>query len=123
MNEFEARELARFNKFRAEEGLPPLATHKIVCPACKGEGTHLTETLRGHAYTQADIEEMGYEEFDEYMDDMRAGVYDQTCGTCNGLRVVDSLTESAVENAEWQAWLRDAYETEHIYEMERRMGA
>lgn len=54
----------------------------IVCPTCQGRGV---QTLHGHAFTGDELEELG----PDFMDDMRDGMYDHPCDTCNGRNVVD----------------------------------
>lgn len=61
----------------------------VVCPTCEGNGTHGP----GHVYTQDDIDEIGWDNFDDMMEDYRNGVYDVLCETCHGKRVVKADCE------------------------------
>ena len=99
---------------------PP--TRVIVCPQCHGKGV---STAYLGAYTQSDREEMGEEWFD-FMDDVRNGVYDRTCDQCHGRNVVEEMNEEALPSdllAAWVSWVHDMYEMAHMEAMERRMGA
>lgn len=98
-----------------------LPKHRIVCPTCNGEGQHGP----GWVFTEEDRYEMGYE-FDELMEDLRAGRYNVTCDDCKGLRVVEEVDEDQLDEQtanEWRHWMAEAYEQEAIYRMERMMGA
>jgi hypothetical protein len=101
----------------AEQGhhrlITPADFHKVVCPRCRGEGT-----LGGYpgVYTQADFAE-DPDLYDDYM------AYRRICEDCGGLRVIDELTPEAEERPEVQQYLREAYESYAIEDMERRMGA
>lgn len=95
--------------------------HKVVCPACRGKGTHGP----GWVFTEEDRYEMGHE-FDELMDDLRNDRYNVPCEQCKGQNVVDEVDiEPLGEDLKkkWAAWLIDIHETEAIHAMEMRMGA
>lgn len=99
---------------------PP--TYRIVCPQCDGRGT---STAYLGAYTQSDRDEMG-DEWYEFADDIRRGMYDRTCETCNGRNVIDQLDDSAMPSdllAAWVSWVTDMHQLRQIEAMERRMGA
>jgi hypothetical protein len=79
-----------------------------VCGNCEGHGTHLREAIREHAYTA--------EEFAEAFDDdesreayfKRGGIYDVTCETCHGARVVavvDYEKCTKEQKAIYETWL------------------
>lgn len=59
--------------------------HKEICPTCHGEGVSVAYL---GAYTAEDREEMG-EEWYQFADDVRAGLYDRPCHECDGTNVVD----------------------------------
>lgn len=71
-------------------------TEWIVCPDCHGEGHHV---LHGAAFTGEDLAELG----PEFLDDMKAGVYDTQCDTCHGRTTIpaDELDDyyEAVQDA------------------------
>lgn len=77
-----------------------------VCPDCEGEGTKGP----GFVYTAQDVEEMGYEAFDEVQFMHREGMFDTVCEFCEGKRVV--TVERA---AEWDDELE--YRAERAAEM------
>lgn len=58
-----------------------------VCGDCRGHGTHLAEGMRFHAYTEEEFRDFSEEEREAYF--TRGGMFDVTCGTCKGMRVVD----------------------------------
>ena len=93
-----------------------------LCPNCDGEGKHMTESMRCHGYTSDEIEENGGQDF---IDEMRSGMYDVCCETCGGLGrvlVVDEghadpdVLEQIMDSIE--SW----YEFRREEAMERRMG-
>lgn len=102
-----------------------------VCSNCDGHGTHLNESMRHHAYTLEDdeFEDEGF--MREYK--KRGGIYDVTCQTCKGTRVVsvpDESKMSASQVKEYKEYkkLQDARdeedaEFEAMCAAERRMGA
>jgi len=57
-----------------------------VCSDCEGQGTHLHPAIREHAYTA----EEWADEDDDFKEEYRrhGGIYDVTCETCGGRRVV-----------------------------------
>jgi hypothetical protein len=99
-----------------------LVTKWAICPTCRGNGT---STAYLGAYTQADREEMG-DEWYEFMDDVRAGIYDRGCDACAGsgkVREVDEAASHPETVRWWHEYMRDAYEAARIEAQERRMGA
>jgi len=72
-----------------------------ICPSCKGEGVSVSYL---GAYTQSDREEMGDEWYD-FAEDVRAGMYDRPCEQCDGTGKVQEFGGAAA--AEWEQWLRD----------------
>lgn len=85
----------------------------VICDRCRGEGT-----LGGYpgVYTQDDFAD-DPDFFEDYMNHQRP------CEDCVGSGKVKDLTVEARERPEVKEWLRDWYDTEAIYAMERRMGA
>jgi hypothetical protein len=55
---------------------------KIVCPDCRGEGVTMLDSMRFHGYVEEEVDRA-------FIEEMQAGVYDETCHTCKGLRVID----------------------------------
>lgn len=109
--------------FAEYEGIR-LPTCWQICDTCHGEGT---STAYLGAYTQSDREEMGEEWFD-FMDDVRRGVYDRNCEMCSGTgkqRLVDEEALQATPELynRWNLWVDEAYEDYRVQQMERRMGA
>lgn len=96
-----------------------LPTHKIVCPDCRGEGTH---ALHGLAITADEWAEWDEDDRETY----RNGGYDTVCETCNGLRVLDEVDEGQMSPEElqsWHEWERDAWAMASIERSERMIGA
>lgn len=79
-----------------------------VCGTCKGHGTHGP----GFVYTMDELDEAFGPDVDQYMDDMRRGMYDVRCETCEGKRVV--RTECPCSDCE-----QDRRELQDMYDMER----
>lgn len=85
-----------------------------VCPQCHGEGA--SSAYLG-AYTGSEWAEMDTEWQDAYM----GGEFDRVCETCAGKRVVLELKPEAPPEA--LADLAEWWQTEAMYEAERRAGA
>lgn len=115
-----------------EEVVSTFPTKMEVCDNCQGYGTHLTESIREHAYTMEEFEEAFYEEESREAYFKRGGMYDVTCETCNGNKVVPVIDETRMteaekkEYAEYSEWKerRDQADAEYEAEcrMERMMG-
>ncbi len=93
---------------------------KAVCSECKGEGTELRGSLKGMAFTGADIDDMGTESFNNMM----SGGYDVACSKCKGQRVIDApdlsnLGEQYIKDL--LAYFRDFHNETLDCEAERRM--
>ena len=108
----------------ADEDGKPFPSEVIVCPRCRGKGSHLIDGMREHAYT---VEEM--DEDPQFFEDYMSGAYDKACDECHGRRVSARLIEKGL-GAEDSERLREYYaEAEREYydrresEMELRMGA
>ena len=97
-----------------EHPLEQRHVERAVCPQCRGEGT---SSLYLGAFTASEFDEMG----EEFQYDYMRGALDRTCETCDGLRVVWELRDDAPTEAHTD--MKEHWETEAIYEMERRMGA
>jgi hypothetical protein len=64
----------------------------VVCSTCEGMGSTVNPSIDGNGITQSEMEELG----DDFREDYLAGVYDVTCRTCQGLRVVPQLDRAAI---------------------------
>jgi hypothetical protein len=74
-----------------------------VCPDCEGNGKVLNSAFRGQ------VIEPELASDPEFMEEMSCGVYDVSCPTCGGLRVVEDSPEAEAlrESAEeWAAEIR-----------------
>ena len=91
----------------------PNATEWAICPECKGNGT----VGPGFVYTTEAIGEQfaSYDDFDQHMADIRDGLYDQSCGRCNGKRVVTK------EQADWLT-SEEYYDMRAMERAERAFG-
>ncbi len=98
-----------------EEG--ELVTHELpakfeVCPTCDGKGTHVNPSIDAGGYDPDEDDEI-----DDY-----AHTYEQTCGTCDGKRVVLEVDRQACELSILLAYDEhladlDAYDRERLAEM------
>lgn len=90
-----------------EEVCVSLPHKNEVCPKCEGHGTHLTESIGSHAYSQEEFEEAfpcGSEEREHYF--RRGGMYDVICTVCGGKNVVLVVDEAACTTPEQKAHLK-----------------
>jgi predicted metal-binding protein len=95
-----------------------------VCDRCEGKGSHVNPNVDGNGLSAEDFDENpGF--FEDYM----AGVYDVTCSTCKGQRVVLEPNKSLITNpkdrAIYRMWLqsiREEAEYRALCESERKMG-
>jgi hypothetical protein len=94
--------------------LTPADFHWVICGRCRGDGE-----LGGWpgAFTQSDRDEWDYDDYENYRS------YRRPCEDCGGTGKVRELTEEAENRPEVFEYLRDYYDTETIYRMERAMGA
>ena len=84
-----------------------------VCPNCEGHGMHLRPGMREHAYTREEFDEAFHDEEDRAEYFKRGGIYDVTCETCGGRRVVVVADESKmgfVQTKFWKEWQRQERE-------------
>lgn len=63
-----------------------LPATRIVCPACKGDGTELYGGLKGAAFSPGEMEP-------EFAEAYFGGAYDVPCSNCRGQRVIDIVDE------------------------------
>jgi len=108
-------------KYDIEVQLP---SKRIVCPRCKGEGTHVNPNVDGHGISSED-----FDADPDFRENYFNGVYDVSCEECKGNKVVDEIDDEYLEKYKpklYKAWLaaceqqrRD--ELESYYE--RKWGA
>lgn len=95
-----------------------------VCHRCRGNGKHVNPAIDGNGLSQED-----FDQDPDFREDYFSGVYDVPCYECKGQRVIAEIDEERL-SAEQKAqlvlleaqWDEDAA-TDHMQEMERRMGA
>lgn len=116
----QSNEWTSFAEMRRDDGLSVPSTDMVVCPACRGKGTHVNPAIDSHGITSDEMYEMG----DDFRDDYLSGRYDVRCEYCGGNNVVEEISDTATdeEKAAWESWQRDAYEYAAEREAERRMG-
>lgn len=97
----------------------------IVCPSCGGTGSTLIPGMRGHAYTQEQLDYLG----DDFLAAMMGGDYDTVCDECRGYRVSATpiISGLSAKDRERLAQHYEALEQEYAMrrenEAELRMGA
>lgn len=102
-----------------------LPAHYEVCGRCRGTGKHVNPSIDGHGLSQCD-----FDEDPDFREDYFSGVYDVTCYTCKGERVVlvedDYESFSVEQKAQYDA-LEKQWEDEAASAREsaaeRAMGA
>lgn len=95
-------------------------SHKVVCPDCRGEGTHVNRAIDGNGITAEEF----YDEWDDESREMYlTGGYDVVCETCKGKNVIDEADERDPNYNLWIKEQRDLAEMYAIEAAERRMGA
>lgn len=100
-----------------------------VCDDCEGHGTHLTPSIRNHAYSQEEFAEAFDDDEDREHYFQRGGKYDVPCETCHGNKVMPTPNEDAIKEAKgdkgeelkknYAAW-QESMETSARYEAEDR---
>lgn len=63
-----------------------------VCGTCRGSGTHVNPSIDGNGLTRED-----FDEDPDFRDAYFDGVYDVTCQTCGGQRVVPVVDEERAD--------------------------
>jgi hypothetical protein len=95
-----------------------------VCPVCNGKGKHVNPSVDSHGLTSED-----FAEDPEFAKDYFGGMYDVTCYSCNGKRVVPEVDLEALSNEQLNVYekyceqLRDDIEYEQSRAEERMRGA
>ena len=97
-----------------------LPTHFVVCPLCEGKGKHVNPSVDANGLGRGQMED------EDFMHDYMSGVYDITCNSCNGRRVVKGLDESRCTDGQLDEYYKQQQE-QHDVELEMqaelRMGA
>lgn len=76
----------------------------VECDHCSGEGKHLYGSMKGHAYTQEEMDEDP-----DFREDMMEGKYDVSCQECDGQGFVMIPCEEDPINADLlEEWYNDA---------------
>lgn len=106
-----------------EEGCWKVYLTADVCHRCNGTGKHVHRGIDGNGLSEEDRSDP------EFMEDYLSGVYDVTCETCNGLRVVFTpdwqrleATDPALADA-FESWEEFTRQDARVSEYERRCGA
>lgn len=73
----------------------------IVCPTCEGHGQITNPEVVGNGYTYDEIQDLG----EEFLDDLREGVYNVPCPECQGKNVTTRSEHAAFLDkcqSDWQ---------------------
>lgn len=94
-----------------------LPTRYEVCPVCDGKGSHVNPSIDCNGLSSED-----FADDPDFREDYFSGRYDQICGTCNGLRVVQEVDYKALSPELKRLWdnectERSMAEQERIYEL------
>jgi len=84
-----------------------------VCGTCDGRGEYVNPSIDSHGIGREEMDELG----EEFMDDYRSGMYNITCATCKGVRVVPVPTDPQVL-AELREYQDDAASDARMNRME-----
>jgi hypothetical protein len=106
-----------------EEITVELPARHEVCPRCEGYGNHLNPSIGEHAYSTEEFNEAFPEEEDRREYFRHGGIYDVTCASCGGNRVVKVIDDGACtaeERAHVQAY-REHLKEEAEYAREERL--
>lgn len=89
-----------------------------VCSGCGGHGKHVNRNIDGNGLSRED-----FDEDPDFREDYFAGVYDVTCDTCGGRRVVPVIDEARCDPvllAEYEGQQRELAECDAIQRAEMR---
>lgn len=101
-----------------------LPAEYIVCPECRGEGSHCNRNIDGNGITASDWDQWDLEERESYF----SGHYDVPCTECDGKRVIlvcdmDLLEKQDPELLkEYENHLRFLHEERRESRYQQRMG-
>jgi len=111
-----------------EEGCVDLPMKFVVCPTCRGKGSHVNPSIDAHGISAEEWDrDWGEEEREMYL----SGGYDVPCYECDGRRVVPEINTDPCyftpEVKEFKEYVEDSIADEASYVrtcmMERAMGA
>ena len=109
-----------YNEATGEDKKIELPTHWEVCDVCHGEGRHVNPNIDCGGIS----EEM--EDDPDFRENYMSGMYDVTCYTCGGKRVVKGVDWDALSDEHRKAYedqLQQAH-NDHLENLaELRMGA
>lgn len=80
----------------------------IVCYTCDGSGKTVNPSIDGNGITASEMDELG----DDFREDYMSGVYDVTCRTCKGERVIPQLDRAGIMHNPKLRPLLKAYDKE-----------
>lgn len=86
-----------------------LPAKRQMCTRCDGTGRHTNPSIDGNGITASEMEELG----DDFREDYLSGVYDVTCGTCKGEKIIEVLDHAVCQRAPHRAIYR-----QHLKEQE-----
>lgn len=79
-----------------EEQIVNFPARNIVCYTCQGTGSTVNPDIDGNGITASEMDELG----DDFREDYLSGVYDVTCRTCKGLRVIAEIDRAACNRSD-----------------------
>ena len=91
-----------------------------VCYRCEGTGTHTHPDIDGNGITQSEMEELG----EDFREDYLNGVYDVQCSLCKGARVTPRADVPRMSFAQKRAYVRHLHakaEYQRDYASERAL--
>lgn len=72
----------------------------IVCPTCEGHGQITNPEVVGNGYTSDELDEMG----EDFLENLREGVYNVTCPECDGKRVSTRAEHNEFTQRQSEEW-------------------
>jgi hypothetical protein len=79
-----------------------LAFDWLLCPVCRGRGSHVNPAIDGQGLTAED-----FADDPDFAEDYHAGFYDQPCVECHGLRVVPQLRDPCPALDDYRRTIRE----------------
>ena len=77
----------------------------VVCPRCRGRGSHVSPAIDGDGFTGEEWAEMDEDFKESYWN----GNFDVVCSVCNGLRITAKIATDRLNAEQWEL----------LYEQER----
>jgi len=99
-----------------------VASKRIVCDVCNGDGTHVNPAIDGNGITADEMHELG----DDFRDSYMAGHFDVCCSECKGQNVIDVIDMEALSETDQAGYWAYKNEESQAYwesEYERQAGA